>query len=215
MTSIRRSLTAPLLALTVVAGGAAVAPTATAAGFAVPVQCEVGEETVLPWDDVTYDLNGTCGVVRVTADDAVVTMPAATRLVLDGDRASVSAKSLLALEVPGADNVVTTPSVKEVSVTGPSAQVTVAGLAELVTLASTSSSLTADTVNVLHLRGSDAVVARKAYRTRVTGTANHLRLTRADRVVLTGDANAVTVARGRTTVRDRGEGNVLDLRRRR
>ena len=214
LTSARAASVLVLSVLLLSALGAAPAATA-AAGFAVPVQCEVGDETVLSWDDVTYELSGTCGVVRVTADDAVVTMPAATRLVLDGDRASVSAKSLLALEVPGADNVVTTPSVKDLTVTGASSQVTVEGLAEHVTLASTSSSLSADTVNVLRLRGSDAVAARKAYRVRVTGTANHLRLTRADRLVLTGDANAVTVARGRTTLRDRGEGNVLDLRRRR
>lgn len=40
-------------------------------------------------------------------------------------------------------------------------------------------------------------------------------LTRAERLVLTGARNAVTVARGRTTFRDRGEANVLDLRPRR
>jgi hypothetical protein len=169
---------------------------------------------VLAWDDVAYDLRGTCGVVRVTADDAVVTMPTATRLVLDGDRASVSAKSLLALEVPGADNAVTTPSVKEVTVTGARSLVTVDGLAEDVTLASTASSLAADTVNRLRLRGTDSVTARKAYRTRVTGSDNLFRLRRSDRLVLVGDRNAVVVERGRTTVRDRGEGNVLDLRRR-
>ena len=68
---------------------------------------------------------------------------------------------------------------------------------------------------MLRLRGADTVTARKAYRTRVTGSGNVLRLTRADRLVLTGDRNAVTVARGRTTLRDRGDANVLDLRRRR
>ena len=29
-----------------------------------------GDEVVLSWDDVTYELRGTCGTVRVTADDA-------------------------------------------------------------------------------------------------------------------------------------------------
>ena len=214
MISPRRVLAAPLLALAVVAGGVAVPPAATA-GFTVPVQCETGAETVLPWDGMTYELSGTCGVVRVTADDATVTMPAATRLVLDGDRAIVTAKSLLALEVPGSGNAVTTPSVKDLTVTGTGSRVAVAGLAEHVTLASAGSSLSADTVNVLRLRGTDLVAARKAYRTRVTGSGNDVRLTRADRLVLTGDANSVTVARGRTTLRDRGEGNALDLRRRR
>lgn len=210
----RRVLSGSLLALTAVVLGTTVPPAATA-GFAVPVQCETSAETVLPWDDVTYTLSGTCGVVRVTADDAVVSMPAATRLVVEGDRASVTAKSLLALEVAGADNAVTTPSVKDLAVTGPRTQVTVAGLLENATVASSGSSVAADTINVLRLRGSDSVAARKAYRVRITGTANALRLRRADRLVLTGDANTVTVERGRTTVRDRGEGNVLDLRRRR
>ena len=76
-------------------------------------------------------------------------------------------------------------------------------------------SLTADTVNALRMRGTDTVRARKAYRTRITGADNSLSLTRADRLVLTGDRNTVTVARGRTTLRDRGTDNVLDLRPRR
>jgi len=58
------------------------------------------------------------------------------------------------------------------------------------------------------------VTARQAYRTRVTGSDNVVRLRRSDRLVLTGDRNAVTVERGRTSVRDRGTANVLDLRRR-
>lgn len=210
----RRVLSGSLLVLTTVAAGAATPPAATA-GLAIPVRCETGEETVLPWDDVAYDLSGTCGVVRVTADDAVVTMPTATRLVLDGDRATVTSKSLLVLEVPGAGNTVATPSVQYLTITGTGSRVAVDGLVEHATLASASSRLSADTIGVLRLRGSDAVAARKAFRTRITGTANDLRLTRADRLVLTGGSNAVTVARGRTTVRDRGVGNVLDLRRRR
>jgi hypothetical protein len=91
----------------------------------------------------------------------------------------------------------------------------VAGLVERAELRSTGSSLTADTVNVLRLRGTDSVTARKAYRTRLTGAHNVVRFRRSDRLVLTGDRNAVVVERGRTTVRDRGEGNVLDLRPRR
>lgn len=188
---------------------------AQAAGLALPVQCEVGEETVLAWDDIAYDLSGTCGVVRVTADDATVTMPTATRLILDGSGNAVTAKSLYDLQVLGSGSSVTTPSIITLAVSGAGSSVTVAGLVERAELSSTGSSLTADTVNVLRLRGADSVTARKTYRTRVTGSDNVLRLTRADRLVLTGDRNAVTVARGRTTLRDRGEANVLDLRRRR
>ena len=195
----------------VVAAGLVSAP-AHAADLVVPVQCELSDETVLPWDDVAYDLRGTCGVVRVTGDGTTVTMPAATRLVVDGAGSTITAKSLGELDVVGAGNSITTPSVRSLSVSGPGSTVTVTGLLERAELASTSSSVSADTINVLRLRGSDTVQARKAYRTRITGSDNVLGLTRADRLVLTGARNAVTVARGRTTVRDRGADNVLDLR---
>ena len=66
------------------------------------MQCEIGAETVLPWDDVTYDLRGTCGVVRVSADDATVTMPSATRLVLEGSGNTVTAKPVYDVVVTGA-----------------------------------------------------------------------------------------------------------------
>lgn len=211
--SSRRALTCSLVSLTVGAGVAAVP--AQAAGITVPVQCELSSETLLPWDGVSYDLQGTCGTVRVTADDATVTMPAATQLVVEGTGNTVTAKPLGAVSVVGAGTSITTPAIQDLSVSGAGTTVAVAGLVERAVLASTTSSLTADTVNVLRLRGSDSVTARKAYRTRVTGSDNQLGLTRADRVVVTGDRNSVTVARGRTTVRDRGQDNVLDLRPRR
>src|SRR5687768_15982798 len=69
-------------------------------------------------------------------------------------------------------------------------------------------------INALRLRRSDSVRTQKACRSRITGSDYHLAVTRADRLVLTGDRNSVTVTRGRTTVRARGEDNVLDLRRR-
>jgi hypothetical protein len=200
----------PLMA----AAGLTSAP-AHAAGLVVPVQCETGDETVLPWDDVAYDLRGTCGVVRVTGDDTTVTMPTATRLVVDGAGSTITAKSLGELDVVGAGTSLSAPSVQSLAVSGAGSTVTVSGLVERAELTSTSSSLSADTINVLRLRGSDTVQARKAYRTRITGSDNVLGLTRADRLVLTGARNAVTVARGRTTVRDRGAENVLDLRPRR
>jgi hypothetical protein len=215
VTSRRRSL--PVLGLVLAASlaPAAVVVPAQAAGLALPVQCETGAETVLAWDDVSYDLRGTCGVVRVSADHATVTMPAATRLVLEGTGNAVSAKPLLDVEVTGAGNSLTTPSVRSLTVTGAGTTVTVSGLVESAELSSTSSTHTADVVNVARLRGADALTARKAYRTRITGSDNDVDLRRADQLVLTGDRNAVTVARGRTTLRDRGEGNVLDLRPRR
>lgn len=207
--TLRLLLLAPLLLAPVLA-----AP-AQADGLALPVQCELGEETVLAWDDIAYDLRGTCGVVRVTADGATVTMPSATRLVVEGARNTITAKPLADVEVVGSGTTLTTPSVQHLTASGSGSRIEVAGLVEHAQLTGTSSVLTADTVNVLRLHGSDAVSARKAFRTRVTGSDNVLRLTRSDRLVLTGDRNAVTVARGRTTLRDRGADNVLDLRPRR
>ena len=198
-----------------VGAGAVVAAPAHAAGITVPVQCELGSETLLPWDGVTYDLQGTCGAVRVTADDATVTMPAATQLTIEGVGNTVTANPLGAVSVVGAGTSLTTPSVQDLALAGSGSTVSVAGLVERAELTGTASALTAGTVNVLRLRGSDHVTARKAFRTRITGSDNVLGLTRAVRLVVTGDRNAVTVAQGRTTVRDRGEGNVLDLRPRR
>ena len=208
--ALRLLLLAPLL----LAPPLAAAP-AQADGLALPVQCETGEETVLAWDDLAYDLRGTCGVVRVTADGATVTMPSATRLVVEGAGNAVTAKPLADLEVVGAGTTVTTPSVQHLTVSGSGSSVDVAGLVEHAELTGSSSALSADTINLLRLRGSDAVSARKAFRTRITGSDNVLRLNRSDRLVLTGDRNAVTVARGRTTLRDRGADNILDLRPRR
>lgn len=202
-----------LLLLALGAGGAAVP--AHAAGIAVPVQCEVGSETVLAWDHVTYDLRGTCGVVRVTADDTTVTMPAATQLVLEGTGNAVTAKPLGVVSITGSGNTLSAPTVRDLTVTGAGSSVSVAGLVEEAQLGSSASELTADTVNLLRLRGADTVTAGKAYRTRITGSDNVVALTRADRLVLTGDRNHVAVARGRTTLRDRGDGNDLDLRPRR
>lgn len=213
----RRALVPRLLGpLALVCAGLAAVPAApAAAGLTVPVQCEVGQETVLAWDDLTYDLQGTCGVVRVTAEGATVDMPAATRLVVEGAGTTIVARPLIDVSITGPGTTLTTPSIRSLVVSGAGATVTAAGLVESAELASTSSTLTADTVGTLRLRGSDTVRAGIADRTRVTGSGNVLALTRADRVVLTGDRNAVTVARGRTTVRDRGSDNVLDLRPRR
>jgi hypothetical protein len=208
---LRSALSSTLLALVATTAGGQ----AHAAGPTLPVQCELGAETVLAWDDVAYDLRGTCGGVRVTADDATVTMPSATQLVLDGTGNTGTAKPLADVQVTGTGNSITTPTIRSLAVTGAGTTVTVAGLGERAERASSASTLTADTINALRVRGSDAVAARKAYRTRVTGSGSALSLIRADRLVLTGDRNTVTVARGRTTLRDRGADNLLDLRPRR
>ena len=212
MTFLRNALST---ALAMTAGATVLAAAPATAGITLPVQCEVGTETVLPWDDVAYDLRGTCGVVRLSGDRTTVTMPSATRLVIEGAGNSVTAKPIYDVEVVGADNSLATPSLTSLVLTGTGSTVTVSGLVERAELLGSGSTLTADTINVLRLRGTDTVTARKAYRTRITGADNAVVLTRADRVVLTGDRNTVTVARGRTTLRDRGDANVLDLRARR
>lgn len=214
MTSHRVVLSSTLLGIAVGLGAAGVAP-AQAAGLTVTVQCELGSETLLAWDGVSYDLQGTCGAVRVTADDATVTMPAATRLTVEGVGNTVTAKPLGAVSVVGAGNSITAPTIQDLAISGSGSTVSVAGLLERAELTGSTSTLTADTVNVLRMRGSDRVTARKAFRTRITGSDNVLGVTRAVRLVVTGDRNGVTVAKGRTTVRDRGADNVLDLRPRR
>lgn len=214
MTFLRSALSAAL-ALATVPTLVAAASAGAGAAITFPVQCETGSETVLAWDDVAYDLRGTCGVVRISGDRTTVTMPSATRLVVEGAGNTVTAKPVYDVEVVGADNSLAIPSLTSLVLTGAGSTVTVSGLVESAELAGSRSSLSADTINVLRLSGTDTVTARKAYRARVTGSDNSLALTRADRLVLTGDRNTVTVARGRTTLRDRGEANVLDLRPRR
>ena len=150
-----------------------------------------------------------------TAGGITLPMPSATRLVIEGASNTVTARPVYDVEVLGTDNALATPSLTSLVLTGVGSTVTVSGLVEHAELTGSGSSLTADTINVLRLRGTDTVTARKAYRTRITGSDNSLALTRADRLVLTGARNTVTVARGRTTLRDRGDANVLDLRPRR
>lgn len=198
--------------MTVGATLAAAPITPVEAGITFPVQCEIGAETLLAWDDVAYDLQGTCGVVRVTADDATITMPAATRLVIEGTGNSVSAKPLQAASIGGSGNLVTTPSIGTLDLAGEGSTATVSGLVERATLTGTTNTFTADTVNQLKLRGSDTAQVRKSWRTRITGSDNVVRLRRGEKLVVLGDRNGVVVERGRTTVRDRGADNVLDLR---
>ncbi len=191
------------------------AGTAAAAALTVPVPCEVGRETVLAWDDLTYELKGTCGVVRVTADRASVDMPSATHLVVEGTGVTITARPLRDVEVTGPSTTLSTPSIRTLALSGAGSTVAVMGLVESAELTSTTSRLSADTIGALRLRGADSVTARHAFLTRITGSGNVVGLTRADRVVVTGDHNAVTVTHGRTTLRDRGTANLLDLRPRR
>lgn len=65
----------------------------------------------------------------------------------------------------------------------------------------------------VQVAGADSSVTAPSIRS--LAVAGAVALTRADRLVLTGDRNTVTVARGRSTLHDRGVDNVLGLRPRR
>ena len=213
----RRTSTAALTALLAAATGLVAAP-ADASAFRVSFACESvpGEEVVLSWDDVTYDLSGTCGVVRVTGDRVDVTMPTARRVVVEGQDVAVTSKSLGVLEVTGSGARVHATSAQQVLVDGGGSTVAVDGLLEDASVTGPDAVLSADTVHALRLRSTGAeVTARRAYVVRLPGDANTARLTRADKVVVAGDGNSVSVARGRTVVRDRGEGNAVQVHRRR
>ncbi len=81
------------------------------AGLPIPVECSV-DKVVLPLDDATYDLSGTCGVVVVTADNADVTMPASQKLVVRGHGNTIHAKPVDTLVVRGHDQTVEAVSVR-------------------------------------------------------------------------------------------------------
>lgn len=216
-----RARTAPALAALLAAGSLVAAgplPAPAQAALTVPVRCESvpDDEVVLAWDDVAYDVSGTCGVVRVTADRATVTMSTATRLVVEGTGNRVSSKSVLALEVTGDDNAVSTPSVRTLLLAGSGSAVTVAGLLEDARLTGLGVSLRADRVHALVLRGAAADVAvADVLEVRVPGSDHAVRLTRAEKVVVRGDRNRVQVDRGRTRVRVHGEDNRVRVHRRR
>jgi hypothetical protein len=217
---VRRTSTAALTALLAAATGLVAAPADAvnlSASFPVSFACESvpSEEVVLSWDDVTYDLSGICGVVRVTGDRVDVTMPTARRVVVEGQDVAVTSKSLGVLEVTGSGARVHATSAQQVLVNGGGSTVAVDGLLEDASVTGPDAVLSADTVHALRLRSSGAeVTARRAYVVRLPGDANTARLTRADKVVVAGDGNSVSVARGRTVVRDRGEGNAVSVHRR-
>lgn len=217
----RRTRT-PVLSLVIAAaalGGTAMAATPAEALLTVPVQCESfpnEDETVLAWDDATYEVSGTCGVVRVTGDRVTVVMPTARRLVVEGTDVAVQSKPLVSLEVTGARAAVSATSVQHLALGGSDSTVSVVGLLEGATVTGPGSVLTAERIHTLHLASTSArVEARKVYDLAVTGDDNSGTFRRADEVILSGARNSVTVARGRTTVRDRGEGNTVRVHRRR
>ena len=185
------------------------------AALPVPVNC-AQSPVELRWDDVTYDLNGTCGVVKVLADDVTVQMPTATRLVVRGHRNTVVARPVGTLVVRGEDHEVRTPSVRSLTVASPGTRVAVAGLAERARLAGRRAVVTADRVLTLRAPGRhNELRAERGVDATLGGDANSVHYRRLDSLVVTGDDNAVRVRRGGTGVRDDGRGNRITVARRR
>ncbi|QZY30515.1 hypothetical protein [Nocardioides coralli] len=184
------------------------------AQLAIPVQCSNGK-TVLEWDDTTYDLDGTCGVVVVAADRTTVSMPAATRLVVRGEDNDVDAKTLTELVVAGHDNRVASPSVRRLRLASPGSVADVEGLVERAELRRSRGTLRARQVSELLVRGSGHDVrARRGYLTRVPGDRSELAFGRLEDLRVAGDRNTIRVRRGATEVSVGGSANRVRVRRR-
>lgn len=187
------------------------------AEFTIPVTCTIENAdsgVVLALDDVTYELLGTCGTVRITADDVTAIVPASTELLVEGDRAHVKGKPTDQVLVSGADAVIEMVSARSVTVTGSGAAITSPGILENVLLEGAGASLAADRVHKLKVRDADSqVVIRRGYDARVIGDGHALDFTRLDRLRVRGDDNSVSVAKGRTNYKVRGTNNSVEARK--
>lgn len=165
---------------------------------AIPLNCSADPdgELVIEHDNQRYDVSGTCGLVRITADGVQVSMPTAQRLVVQGTGNAVTSKSIRTLVVRGGGQHVAPTSVKTLRLTADDSTVAVRGLVEKATLSSQGSNLRADRAHVV----------------RVSGDQNQLGVQRGSRTVLTGDGNAATYRR-LEALRVTGTGNLVRVRR--
>lgn len=181
---------------------------------AVPVNCSSGPVEITI-DDLTYDLNGTCGVVRVLADDVTVRMSTATRLVVRGHRNTVVAKPVTRLVVLGRDHEVRTVSARHLKVASPGTAITVEGLVEAGRLGGRRATVTADRVSTLHVPGAhNTLRTGSGYDASIGGNTNTVRFRRLESLVVAGGDNRVRVSRGSTAVRNDGRGNHISVARR-
>lgn len=181
---------------------------------AVPVDCGT-DKVVLEVDHLSYDLEGTCGVVVVDADDTTVSLPSAVRLVVLGDRNSVVAGPLTRVVVKGQDNRVSTPSVRSLRLASPGSVVAVEGLVEKAVLARRRGTVRADRVTELRVSGRHhRVRGGRGYDALVEGHANQLAYRRLEELVVVGNRNEVRVRRGATAVRIHGSDNRIRVHRR-
>lgn len=197
MTTISRTL-AGLTAAGALALTPLTATPAQALEAAIPLHCsaDTDDELVIKWDNQRYDVQGTCGRVRITADGAQVTMSTAMRLVVDGVGNAVESKSVRRLVVRGGGHHVAPTSVKSLVMSADDSTVAVSGLLETARISSQGSNLRAD----------------KAHHVRVTGDQNQVGVRRGVRAVLAGDGNAALYRR-LETLRVTGIQNLVRVRR--
>lgn len=166
----------------------------------IRVQCDIDDrpEVVLGREGATYELRGTCGRVRVTADEADVTMPTATHLIVEGTGNVVRTKALGILEVRGTDQQVSPTSVRTLVLGGSGNAVRASGLVSDATITG----------------HHDLLTARELITARVRGNVNRLSTRLLDVLRVPGDRNRVTVTEGRTRVSVTGDGNRISVHRR-
>lgn len=191
-----------------------VSPAQAETPVAIPVQCK--DNVTLTIDDATYDLEGTCGRVRVEASRVVVNMPAAQKLVVLGEDNTVHGKTILRAVVRGERQAVDASSIRYADVLALDSAVTVEGMVEELLVSRTGNDVTAQRVIDAVVRGrGHGLRARSGYDARVPGLANELRYRRLDAVRVGGDDNLVGVRRGATQVADTGDRNTVRVNRRR
>ena len=208
----RSSLVASLVAGLLAVTGLAAAP--APATVAIPVNCSSGP-VELEWDDTHYDLEGNCGLVRVTASNATVSMPTAVRLVVRGRGNTVVSKPIDAMIVRGRGHDLRPVSVRALHLASPRSVVAVEGLVESARVRRSRSTLTARQVSELRVPGaSHTVRARRGFDADLSGARNDVVFRRLDALVVQGDDNRVRVRRAATSVRNSGTGNRIRVNRR-
>jgi hypothetical protein len=206
---VTRPLAALTAALAALASTTTLASPASGAGsdVAVPVSCS-RDKVVIEWDDLSYDLSGPCGVVVIEASNVHVTMPTATRLVVDGRHNVVRSKPVTTLVLRGRDHDVRVPSVRRLRGGSPGTELAVDGLVEDARLMRRGTALTADRITGLVVRGDGhRVRSGHGYDARLVGDDNRVVYGRLEELTLTGDGNRVAVREGGTAVHDVGSHN--------
>jgi len=215
MSRIRSLATAALAAF--VLAGLTVVPAGSAGAVAIPVRCDgaTTDTVMIEWDGLAYELSGVCGTVRITADNADVAIPNATRVIVEGSGNVVRIKTVGLLEVRGTRQQVSTMSVNRAVVAGSHSSVAVSGLLEELTVTGPANSISAGSTILARLLGTGSSLrATRGYTTRISGDGNRIAYAWLDTVVVPGDQNRALVDKGRTTVRVSGLGNRIRVHRR-